>query len=168
MKAYDPYTYQPLMRMFYEGTHKHQNAVADFNRWLGNSFPAVKSAVAVKKPALLDPGGVVESGKISPRNGMAGMGQEYEYEIGAETSTPSIFSEWGRDILDISKGVLAAKTQQDLIKLNIARAEQGLAPIDVTAMSPQVNVGVSKQVQTMLMVGVGVAAIIGLLAVAKR
>ena len=55
--------------------------------------------------------------------------------------------------------VSSAQTARDIYKINKERAAQGLAPIDASAISPQVNFGVAPgtmaQFSTPLMIGAG-------------
>lgn len=95
--------------------------------------------------------------------GMGGLGQD------TGSAEPSIMTDWGNNILDLAKGYLAYDTQKDLLKLNIARAEQGLAPIDPGSIAPQVNVGLSPATQNLAIYGlIGVGLIAALMAVTGK
>lgn len=168
---YNPYPYQPLMQHFYQGT-QHMNAVADFNRWLKNRFPLVHASIEGRRPDLLDAVGTVRGGRLN------GLGQDPVYEYQADSyfgtpmqpaQTPSVISSWGKDILDLGKGLIAVKSQNDLIRLNVSRAERGLSPIDPGSVAPQVNVGLSSGVQNLAMFAVlGLVGVAGLAMLSKR
>ncbi len=74
--------------------------------------------------------------------------------------------DWNKLVEGVGE-IYAAKTQADLTKdlyeLNLQRAAKGLAPVPASAVSPQVQVGVSRDTQnTILMVALGGAGILGL------
>lgn len=190
--AYDPFPYQPQLRTAFgfSAGATHQNAVNQLVSWLRLNAPQVVAKVQQANPSLLDAEKVVGSGMIAPviipRKGASGrafgaLGQEapipdvgtvYSYDIGADTTgsaaDTSIVSQWGKSIMDIAKGVLAVKQQRDLVKLNIARAEKGLSPIDAGGIAPQVNVGLSPQTQTLAIWGIGGLMLVGLVAAMRK
>lgn len=153
MRGYEPYTYQPLLRWFYEG--QHYGAVAQFTDWLKREAPEAHAKITEKRPDLLEVRSVLMG--ISPRasgGGLSGMGETPLDDGQGPVST------WGTQILDLAKGWMTYDMQRDLFKLNIARAEQGLPPISGSTLAPQVNVGVSPQLQS-----IGTFAVVGLVAV---
>lgn len=93
------------------------------------------------------------------------------YESVPITSSGPVTS-WGQDVMEFFKATLPAyyqaQAQRDLLAINLKRAEQGLPPIDADGVAPQVNVGVSKGVQTLGYVAVGGLVLVGLLAAMKR
>lgn len=174
MRGYDPYPYQPMMRYFYEGAG-HVNAVNDFSRWLQNAAPNAYNDVMRKNSALLNPSKAVYSGALGTmcKNGgrggsLSGMGngELISEPPGADSGNP--VTQWGNSLLDIAKGWMTYDTQRQLLQVNIARAEKGLPPITGDMVAPQVNFGVSSQLQTMG--GIALAAVvgIGLLSVLRR
>lgn len=82
------------------------------------------------------------------------------------TADTSPLTQWGTSILDTIQSTLPAyfqaKSQSDLMKINIARAEQGLPPIDSSSLAPTVNVGVSPAVQQFMYIAVGGLVLVGL------
>lgn len=85
MQTFNPYTYQPMMRHFYEGAilpqaaakaeqaardnpslAKHINSVWQFIGWMKNSNPTLYAAISNNRPDLLDPGTVVLTGSLAP------------------------------------------------------------------------------------------------------
>lgn len=82
-----------------------------------------------------------------------------------DTAPAATGFDWGK-LFSTVGDIYAAKTQaeltEDLYRLNLTRAQQGLAPIPASAVAPQVQVGVAPDVQrTILMVALGGAAILG-------
>lgn len=175
MRGYDPYTYRPTLRYFYNGgplpqdvslasennpeAARHLQAVFSFNEWLKSDFPDVHGALALRNPKALDIVHTVMGGNLSPsiggkKSGMGGLGDI----IDAAPAT-----DWGRNIMDTAKSLLQLKSQNDLIQLNVKRAEQGLPPIDQGSVSPQLNVGLSPQTQQLALLGIGAAVLIGLI-----
>lgn len=176
MRGYDPYQYQPMMRYFYDGAPlpqdiadaskanpaaaRHIQAAQSFKRWLNAEMPQVAEAVLSRNPRALDPVAAVTGGSMSPKalpaKGLSGLGDLVE-------SAPA--TDWGKTIADAAKGILAYKTQQDILDMNIRRAEQGLAPIDSASLAPTVNVGVPPEMMTMAKFAIGGALALGLVAV---
>lgn len=56
---------------------------------------------------------------------------------------------------------------KDLYSLNMQRAKQGLPPVDASAISPQVRVGLTPETRFMV-IGMGAVALIAVLALARR
>lgn len=177
MRGYDPYTYRPMMRYFYQGAPlpsdiadavsanpraaNHIQAVFGFTQWLNERFPAVSQSLAIRNPRALDAVKAVKGGSVSPttsKSGLSGLGDIVD-------SSPA--TDWGKVIADTAKSVLAFKSQQDIVNLNIKRAEQGLPPIDSGSVAPQLNVGLSPQVQTMMLWGFGGLLALGIVSVMK-
>lgn len=168
----------------------HINSVWQFSNWLKTVSPQAHSAIAAKHPELLDPEQVITSGSLSPsappvampgaRMSMRGMGDATTDATSTDTSVPtasgtdnsSVFTQWGSSILDtINKAapsLLQIKSQNDLMNINIQRAAQGLPPIDSSTLAPTVNVGVSKDLQTLGFVAVGGLVLVGLFAAFKK
>lgn len=99
------------------------------------------------------------------RRGMSisGLGQETASQDSAIDNILSTISQ-------AAGAYLQYKTQQDLIDLNIARAQQGLPAISPQSVAPAVNVGVTSDTQkTILMVaGIGAVAVLGFAMMGKR
>src|SRR5688572_14096113 len=82
MRGYDPYTYQSMLRYFYDGAPLPQDvttvaradpgalpymdSVYQFNQWLKARFPEAHTAVATKAPVMLNPPQAVASGLLTP------------------------------------------------------------------------------------------------------
>lgn len=70
---------------------------------------------------------------------------------------------WWEKLLDGSTKLVSSvgtvQTARDIYRINKDRAAQGLPPIDASALSPQVNVGLApgtiKQVSAPLLIGAG-------------
>lgn len=56
---------------------------------------------------------------------------------------------------------------KDLYSLNMQRVRQGLPPVDASAISPQVRVGLTPETRFMV-IGLGAVALIAVLALARR
>lgn len=195
--TYDPYTYLPMQRAFFmtgnfstlpdtaakiaveqPGLADHINSIWSFLSWMKSSNAPLYNIIANKRPDLVDPAAVVTSGALSVSKNITPKasklkGYETDLTIG---DTPSgsnpIVTSWGQDVLDLIKGIAPSyfqiKSQSDLMKINIARAEQGLPPIDSSGLAPTVNVGISPAVQQMGYLAVGGLVLVGLVAAFKR
>ena len=162
---------------------QHVYSVWNFLSWLQDANPALYNVIA--NTPLADPVAVVASGQLSPGGkpvqqtagkGMAGLGDVYEDAALAEAAanggmvptvpsasgTPDIYTQWGAKVFDLAGKYLQYDSQKQIVALNIKRAEQGLAPIDSGLLAPTVNVGVSKNVQTLAYVAVGGLVVAGL------
>lgn len=167
----------------------HINSMWRFIGWLQKSSPDLYNVITNQKPQLLDPASVVGSGAMTPTakrstlKGLAGLGDmpmdtfvTIDSSGNATPATPdtstSPATTWGQGILDTLKASAPAyfqlKSQSNLMTINIKRAEQGLPPIDSSALAPTVNVGVSSGVQTMGYVAIGGLMLFGLIAMLKR
>lgn len=184
---YDPYTYNPMLRSFFVTGNfstlpdkaakvaaerpelsMHINAVWNFLSWMKNSSPELYNIITNQRPELVDPAEVVASGALSPdaaTSTLAGMG-----EVEA-TATDAPATSWGQEFLNTLKNIAPAyfsfKTQSDLMKTNLRRAELGLDPIDSQTVAPTVNVGVSNDVRTIGYLAVGGLVLVGLLTAFK-
>lgn len=67
---------------------------------------------------------------------------------------------WYQGVFDIIPAALQYQQQRDLLKANTELLKAGLQPISPSTIAPQVNVGVSSDLQKMMMFG-----LVGLLAV---
>jgi len=162
MQGFDPYTYQPLLRFFYDGTGEvsHGSAITKFARWLKLEMPEAYAGVMQQRPDLLNAGKAVASGAVGVQ-GLAGLGE-------ANPAQSDPLSTWGNTMLDLAKGFMQYDTQRELLKVNLARAEQGLDPISGSMVAPQVNVGVSADLQKLGVVAVGGLIVVGLVAAMRR
>jgi hypothetical protein len=177
---YDPFTYQPMLRYFYEGGPVPQavsaiaaefpeaaaqvRSVWQFSEWMKTYLPDAYAIVSGRRPDLLDPGSVIASGSITPAPGaiapgLAGLGQ---------TAPDTPVTDWGKQLLDLAKTYLQVDTQRDLLKANIALAEKGLPPINAGSIAPQVNVGLSGDVQKIAMLGLGGLVVVGIVSALRR
>jgi hypothetical protein len=165
----------------------HVESVSGFIAWLAQMFPEIYRAISAQAPDLADPITAVQ--KIAPastqtRNSWAGRGLAGwnadpatginvwtdDASASGETDKPwsGVVSEWGKSVMDLAKGYLVYDTQRDVIKLNIKRAEQGLPPLPMDAFNPQVNVGLSADVQKLGMIAIGGLIIVGLISAARK
>lgn len=168
------FPYQPKVGQWFSAGAQHAIAIGQFASWLASAAPQAHAAVKAKAPVLLDGGRVAASGALTARGGLggmrfsgsrlAGLGSDYTVDpvTGDVSATPSVspsaspaspVTAWGDQILTIAKGVLGVKQANDLVKINIARAEAGLSPIDQSGIAPQVNVGLSAQTQKLVIGG---------------
>jgi len=166
MSTYDPYTYQPLLRFFYKGdaNGSHGDALESFAQWMKQTHPQAFADLMKKRPDLLNSMTVVSSGSVGV-SGLAGLGDASSVYADSQTDP---MTEWGTKLFDLAKGWMQYDTQRELLTLNISRAERGLPPISGSAVAPQVNVGVSPEVQQLGMIAVGGLIIVGLLAAARK
>lgn len=153
---------------------QHVYSVWNFLSWLQDANPALYNVIA--NTPLADPVAVVASGQLSPGGkpvvktgpkGMGGLGSDWsEGEAAAAKVAASIpediYTQWGSKVFDLAGKYLQYDSQKQIVALNIKRAEQGLAPIDSGLLAPTVNVGVSKNVQTLAYVAVGGLVVAGL------
>jgi hypothetical protein len=101
------------------------------------------------------------------RNALAGLGQDiysYEYDAysdpGAVTQ-PAITapeSDWSTWLTQAVKIYTEYDLQKEVMDINLARAQQGLPPLDLSRYGAGVQVGVSAQTQTMILMAVGIIA----------
>lgn len=153
-------------------------AVKDFAGWMRSRFPDLAAQLEINQPGILD----AEYGSLMGISACRGV-SAYLRGMGADAATLPASSDttgttvapstdWGVKISDFLANVLPAvatmQAQKSLIDLNIKRAEQGLPPLDSAAVSPQVNVGVSKGVETLGYVAIGVVALVGIAALFRR
>jgi hypothetical protein len=182
--TYDPYTYNARLASFFgEGTDVHAlknaiatdparakkyTAVAGFSKWLQTRNPDIYNAIQSRSAHLLDPVSAVRGGGLdtapvasaSTSRGLKGLG---DVTAGDDTA-PS--TSWGQDIIDnlskITTAWAGVRQQQTLLDINIKRAEQGLPPIDGSAIAPAVNVGLSAQAQQLGYIAVAGLVLVGL------
>lgn len=156
--SYEPFTYQPLERWFYEG--QHYGAVAQFAEWLKREAPEAYGKVAAARPDLLNAKTALNGMRGSSGGGLAGLGDALP------SDTP--LTQWGNSLLDLAKGWMQYDMQRDLLQVNLARAERGLPPISSSSIAPQVNVGVSPEMQNLSYIAVGGLLLVGLFAAFRR
>lgn len=75
---------------------------------------------------------------------------------------PSTGGDWTDKIMSIIPQALQYQQQRDLIKLNAELIKQGKPPIAAGQLAPQVNFGVSPEIQRLLMwgaIGLGAYAV---------
>lgn len=190
MRGFDPYTYRPMMRYFYNGgplpqavaaqakrdpvSAPYMNSTFQFTQWLKQAYPQVHSALASRAPQALDPVATVASGSLTPGAGSSSLrtpsGAHGKMLSGlgglGDLVDQSPVTDWGKTITDTAQTLMQLVGQHEIIKTNVQRAEQGLPPIEAGALAPQVNVGVSSDVKTLAFVGIG-ALLVGALFFAK-
>lgn len=74
-------------------------------------------------------------------------------------SEPSAVDKIFAAITNALPSIMGTYQAKQLVDVNIERAKAGLPPIDGSGISPQVNVGVSPTVNTLLWAGLGVGAL---------
>lgn len=103
------------------------NSVAQFSRWLQRKYPVIYTAV-------------------TRRQSLSGMGED---TAPTATVTPTATTGFLDTVTETLKKLLpigmATYAQKQAIDINIERAKLGQPPIDPTAISPQVNVGINPQ-----------------------
>lgn len=92
-------------------------AQAQFLTWLAEKHPALYDAVV---------------GRIMRQDENKQLGQ-------TETETTSLWSKITTGLLAVGTTYLSLKNQRDAMKLNLARAEQGLPPIDPGITAPVIR-----------------------------
>lgn len=181
MNSFDPFTYQPMLRHYYNGAilpqiatkaqdvaannpavADHVNSTWQFIGWMKESFPQLYAAITNNRPDLLDPGSIVLSGDLAPNgkktSGLSGFADS-DTAITADTS-------WGQQIADFAKQYLLIDQQRKIMNMNIKRAEQGLDPIDNVGAA--VNVGITKDVKTLALLAIGGVVLIGALSAMRK
>lgn len=193
MQTFNPYTYQPMMRHFYEGAilpqaaakaeqaardnpnlAKHINSVWQFIGWMKNSNPSLYAAISNTRPDLLDPGTVVLTGSLAPNGkkntSLRGMGDVditgTNADVTLGTSPVTANTSWGQQIADFAKQYLLLDQQRKIMDVNLKRAEQGLDPIDNVGAA--VNVGITGDVKNMIMLAIGGVVLIGALSAMRK
>lgn len=152
-QAYDPFTYQPMMRYFYEGAH--EGAVNQLAEWLRRAAPSAYENVRRSNPSLLDAARSVRSGVM----GLSGLGSLAQTATDEATSP---ITQWGKDLMALAQSYMAYDAQRDILAINIARAEKGLPPINSASLAPQFNIGASPELQQLGMIAIGGLLIVGL------
>lgn len=198
MSGYNPFTYNPRVASFFGDSHalpesaaalsqqrpdlsQHLVSVWSFVGWLKDTNPSLYNAITNYRPDLLDPATVVTSGSLSPTTKMKtlrGMGDVPDPTAAQDTAPvatsdfSSTLTAWGNDLVgtiqSVAPAYFQAKSQSDLMNINIQRAAQGLPPIDSATLAPTVNFGLSKDVQTLGMVAIGGLVLVGLLAAFRK
>ena len=118
---------------------KKQVAATQFLSWLQVKQPDVYGLMKVMRKDLLSTGP------------LSGLG---------DTTDPNSATDWAQSITgflqNVAPAVLQFKSQQALISANLDRAKQGLPPLDMSSVTPGVNLGLSPGTQTLLMwAGIG-------------
>lgn len=125
-----------------------EEATLEFLAWLKRFEPKAYSHV------MSQIGQPPDSGIFNYRSGFTGLGQLLPEYMGVgvpNTSVPAStqgagfdFSSWVSSALETAKSAIPAyfqyKTQSDIMEMNIARAKQGLPPVDPGVVAPQVRV----------------------------
>ena len=74
--------------------------------------------------------------------------------------------DWLAAAFRVAQSALLADSQRRLLNIQIERARQGMAPLDASQYGLGVNVGLSPD--TLKMVGIGAAVLVGLYFVSRR
>lgn len=176
--GFDPYTYQPQMRYLYDGgplpqqlsavaeqnpeAANHIRSVWQLSNWMQTYFPDMYSAITAQRPDLLDAGAVVLSGQLAVNKSsggkLAGLG-ETAVTVGAPDDPITV---WGKQILGFANNYLQFDAQRDLLKANVSLVERGLPPINAGQIAPQVNFGLSPDMQKIALFGVAGLVVAGL------
>lgn len=98
-----------------------------FLHWLAQNHPRLSSEV------------MRDSTGFGPE--LAALAADYSAPSPNQNQTDdSWWRSLSKGITDLAPSVIAAKSQYDLMKLNLRRADQGLAPIDSASVAPTVRV----------------------------
>lgn len=89
----------------------------------------------------------------------------YAVTVGDHPDTATT-SSWASQLLDFGKQYITLDAQKKLLDTNLKRAEQGLPPIDNVGAA--VNVGITSDVQKVLMLAIGGAVLVGVAAVISK
>jgi hypothetical protein len=143
---------------------------ADFLRVIEKKNPqAFKSVVAALAKKELGPRGL---GFVrNPVTGLYGLGA-VDVTVGtspadAIASEPSTFDKFLSTFKEILPAYANYQLTRDLYDLNLERAKMGLPPVNAQDVSPQLNVGISRDTQNMLIIG-GIAIVAVFLLSRKR
>jgi len=99
------------------------------------------------------------------------MTTRYLNQLGEIEEAPTVTAEpreWYEKIFDIIPAVAAYQGQRDLVKANVELAKAGKPLLDASAVSPQVNVGVSRDMQRLATFAVAGMVIVGLVFALNR
>lgn len=77
---------------------------------------------------------------------MSGLGQ-------TDGEEPSTIQQITDSLSSVAESYLQYQLQKDALELNLARAQQGLPPINTADYSPGVNVGLSPDTRQLLIIG---------------
>jgi hypothetical protein len=132
--------------------------VTEFFKWLDKTAPELSKAARAN---VFPPKTSINPLSIVLSTGTFGLGQD-------TTAEPSIWDKLTNTIEKLLPVYAQYKQQRELIKLNIERAKQGLAPIEAEQIAPQVRVGLTSDTQRLLLFGVLGVLGIGLIMSMKR
>lgn len=97
-----------------------------------------------------------EVAQVENKSGL-GLDQPPSVDQPAKITDAPWYKQIADSVLAVIPAVAAYKTQREMVKLNIERAKQGLAPIDNAA---QVRVGVSSDSKMLIIGGIGLLALV--------
>lgn len=117
--------------------------IVTFSQWLEANYPDVYKSVIYTRPELLMP----EFALAGIRRYANGLGEDQPQEK-TEPQT-----DWGTRLISVIEKIVPAYQQQQLFKMQIRRAEQGLPPIDPSSFAPTVNVGVEANTRNLMLFG---------------
>lgn len=105
---------------------------------------------------------VIERASRAQGRGLSGLG-----ETAVTVDNQSWWDKLIAGIQQLAPTYAQYQLSKDLYDLNMQRAKQGLPPVDASAVSPQMNVGLSPETR-LLVLGMGGVALIAVLALARR
>lgn len=137
-------------------TEAAADGVVMFSEWLRKNYPEIYENVIITMPEAFIPEFALSGFRMSG--------------VGIVEGEP--VTDWAKSISDTIASLLPTyaqyRLQKDLINLNIKRAEQGLPPVSSMDMAPQVNVGVSSNVENIAKVAVFGVLGLGLLSILSK
>ena len=113
--------------MKHEKLGRTVTAQAQFLTWLQNTQPEVYGAVVSKIVADKD-------------SGQLGQAEEVKVTVAPDQT---FWEKVTTGLMAVGTSILAYKSQRDLLKLNLARAEAGLPPLDAGAVAPVIRTEIS-------------------------
>lgn len=121
-----------------------QHSINQFARMLKTQFPIVYQKIMNTRPALLVPGNNL--GQTDTTDNTQPVGQ----------------TSWGDKILSFVETALPLYYQNEMLEMQIKRAENGLPPLETSQIAPTVRHEVAPQTtNTIMMLGLaGIAALV--------
>ncbi len=94
---------------------------------------------------------LIATGQIPATSSGAGTGFSFQ----------NLLDQTSQFIQQLAPSYIGYKQASQCVEINAARARQGLPPVDCgsAGLAPQVNVGVSKEIQLLVFAGLGLAAV---------
>lgn len=119
--------------------------------WLRRHFPALYryAAVQASQNTLGALGQPYDSG-VWGQFSLAQGGPDYK-NLPRQSGTKQADASWYEKLIDVAKQAIPlfvqAEAQEEILDVQLKRAKQGLPPLNVSQISPQVNVGLAPQIQ---------------------